>query len=341
MAFYDGLLERLRALPGVAEAATGVNIPFTANDWSQGGNDWASYVHVTGRPPDALTESPTAEVNFVTPDYFKTMEMPILLGRGFGPADDQEKASTVIIDESLARQFFPGQNPIGEHLDPFKRGTPPMEIVGVVPHTRNRAPGVLSFLANSPQIYAGAARMDWGERFLLVRPVSGDPLALTEPVRQAVLAMDPDLPVAGVATMEQNLWTAMSSQRLMLVLLGTFAALALVLASLGLYGVMALGVSQRTRELGIRLALGAQRQAILRLVLGQSARLLGVGLMLGLAVALGAGHWLASVVYGATAVDVGVLLWVSLLLGAIGLLASYLPARRATRIDPLSALREE
>ena len=341
VAFYDGLLERLRALPGVEAAATGVNIPFTGNDWSQGGNDWESGLHVTGQPPDPPKESPSAEVNFVTPGYFKTMKMPILHGHDFGPTDDRAEASTVVIDEWLARRFFPGQDPIGQHLDPFRDGQPPMEIVGVVPHTRNRAPGVLSFLADDPQIYAGAARMDLGERFLLVRPVSGDPLALTEPVRQTVLAMDPDVPVAEIATMEQNLWTAMASQRLVLVLLGTFAALALVLASLGLYGVMALGVSQRTRELGIRMALGAQRPAVLRLILGQSARLIGLGLALGLVVALGAGRWLASVVYGATAVDVGVLLSVSLLLGTIGLLASYLPARRATRIDPLVALREE
>ncbi len=335
--FYDQLLEHLRALPGVASVATGVNVPF-------GGNDWESTLHVTGTPPDPLGKEPSVEINYVTPDYFKTMKMPVIRGRDFGPPDGVAQAAAVIIDESLAQRFFPGQDPIGRHLDrndPFKKDLPPLTIVGVVPRTRNRAPGEMSFLEKDPQMYGGAAQIDWGERFLLVRAASGDPLRLTESVRQTVLAMDPDLPVAEIATMEQNISAALASQRLTLVLLGTFAALALILASLGLYGVMALGVTQRTRELGIRLALGAQRRAVLRLVLGQSARLVGIGLVLGLAAALGAGRWLSSVVYGATAVDVEILLWVSVLLGAVGLLASYLPARRATRIDPLSALREE
>lgn len=335
--FYDQLLERLRALPGVEAAATGVNIPF-------GETDWESAVHVTGTPLNPPGKAPSAEINYVTPDYLRTMKMPIIRGRDFGPADGTPQAATVIIDEALAQRFFPGKDPVGQHLDradPDSKDLPPLTVVGVVARTRNRAPGELSYMENFPQMYAGAAQIDWGGRSLVVRAAAGDPLRLAEPVRQAVLAMDPDLAVADVTTMEQSISAAMASQRLTLVLLGTFAALALILASLGLYGVMALVVTQRTRELGIRLALGAQRPAVLRLVLGQSARLVGLGLVLGLAAALGAGRLLSSVVYGATAVDAEILLRVSLLLGAIGLLASYLPARRATRIDPLAALRED
>jgi putative ABC transport system permease protein len=196
-------------------------------------------------------------------------------------------------------------------------------------------------LSGLPQVYANAAQNDVPERTLVLRVRSGEPLALAEPARRAVLSLDPELPVARVSTMQGKIAAEFSSQRLILILLLSFAALALGLASLGLYGVMALGVAQRTRELGIRLALGAQRASVLRLVLGRSARLVGSGLALGLAAALGAGRLLASIVYGVSTADAEILLLTALALGALGMLASYLPARRATRIDPLAALREE
>ena len=160
-------------------------------------------------------------------------------------------------------------------------------------------------------------------------------------MRREVLAIDPELPIADVNTMEGNVAASLAPQRLTMVLLSTFAALALVVASIGLYGVMALSVTQRTRELGIRLALGAQRTGVLRLVLGQSARLVGIGLALGLVAALGSGRVLSSIVQGASAADAQILGLAALVLGGIGMLASYLPARRATRVNPLVALREE
>ena len=192
-----------------------------------------------------------------------------------------------------------------------------------------------------PRMYVCEEQVVTHRRMVVVRAAGGDPLALAAPVRRAVSALDPNVPVSRVATMEQNIATDFAPQRLVLILLASFAVLAVVLASLGLYGVMALGVAQRTRELGIRLALGAQRANVLRLVLGQSARLVGVGLALGLVAALGAGRLLAGIVYGVSAVDPGVLGLVALGLGGVGMLASYLPARRATKIDPLTALREE
>ncbi len=335
--FYDQLLARVRALPGVESAAAGVNIPFDGDTWDVG-------IHVVGTPPAPPGEDPDTEISYVTPDYFQVLGMSILHGRTFGPEDRKGQPETVLIDELFAQNFFPGQDPVGKQIDQGNDGDKPpvpMTIIGVVPHNRKEPPGNSPHFDHLPQIYGSMAQRRIPQRVLVVRARSGDPLRLTEPVRRAVLALDPEVPVARVGTMEANIASQFSSQRLILILLGSFAALALGLASLGLYGVMALGVAQRTRELGIRLALGAQRASVLRLVLGQSARLVGIGLALGLAAALGAGRLLSSIVYGVSTADVEILLLVVLVLGGVGLLASYLPARRATRIDPLSALREE
>ena len=179
------------------------------------------------------------------------------------------------------------------------------------------------------------------DMYLLVRAASGDPRPLAEPIRRTVLALDPDVPIAEVTTLEQSIAASMASERLTAVLLGIFAALALALASLGLYGVMALGVTQRTRELGIRLALGAQRSTVLGLVLRQGAALVGLGLGIGLLAALALGHFLASVFYGIGASDAITLFWVCLVLAATALAACWVPARRATRLDPMAALRDE
>ena len=221
-----------------------------------------------------------------------------------------------------------------------KKDVPPLTIIGVVGHTVNDPPGSVHSFERLVQMHFLADEKA-SNMMLMVRVASGDPLRLAEPVRQEVLAIDPELAVADVSTMDANIAAGFAPQRLTMVLLGTFALLALVLASIGLYGVMALGVTQRTRELGIRLALGAQPSMVLRLILGQSAKLVGAGLALGLAAAFAAGQLLSSIVYGVTAVDPGVLAAVAALLGAVALLASYMPARRAMRINPLAALREE
>ena len=336
-AFYEQLLTRTRALPGVEGAAAAMNIPFD-------GDHYISVIHLPGTPEAPVGQGPIAEESFATPEYFQVMGMPILRGRAFAAGDRAGQPKTMIVSETFARKFFPGQDPVGKLVDDpdgTGRNAPPVRIVGVVADTRNEPPGDGVELSGLPQVYANAAQNDVPERTLVLRVRSGDPLALAEPARRAVLSLDPELPVARVSTMQGKIAAEFSSQRLILILLLSFAALALLLASLGLYGVMALGVAQRTRELGVRLALGAQRASVLRLVLGQSARLVGIGLALGLAAALGAGRLLASIVYGVSAADAEILLLTALALGAVGMLASYLPARRATRIDPLTALREE
>ena len=202
-------------------------------------------------------------------------------------------------------------------------------------------PGGDDPLAKMTQIHLCTYQSGNTDVYLLVRAAAGDPLRLAEPVRRAVLSLDPDVPIAEVTTVGQSIAASMASQRMTAVLLGTFAAVALVLASLGLYGVMALSVTQRTRELGIRLALGAQRSAVLGLVLRQGAGLVGVGLGIGLLTALALGRFLASLFYGLGAGDVLLLFWVCVLLTATALAACWVPARRATRLDPMAALRDE
>ena len=344
-AFYDRLLDRLRALPNVEAAAIGANIPFDDNEWD-------SYFHITGTPRAEPGKEPSAEINIVSSDYFRVMKMPILRGRAFGAEDlpGKERSRSVIIDQTFAQKYFPGVDPIGQHIDDNQRDQtegepdtlPPLTVVGVVARTRNEAPGEenvekLGFV----HMYFSSTQNPASSNMLMLRVMNGDPKALVTAVRREVQAIDPQQPIGAIATMEENIGASLATRRLTMTLLGTFAALALLLASVGLYGVMALSVTQRTRELGIRLALGAARADVFRLVLGQGAVLIGIGLFLGLIGALATGRALASVLYGVGAVDVPALLTAIISLSAVATLACFFPARRATRVDPMVALREE
>ncbi|MFN2507289.1 MAG: ABC transporter permease [Chthoniobacterales bacterium] len=344
--FYNRLLDRVRVLPGVDAAAIGVNIPFDDTEWD-------SYFHITGTPKDDPGKEPSAEINIVSPDYFKVMKMPIIRGRAFGPQEtpDKERSRSVIIDQTFAERYFPGRDPIGLNIDDNQRNEdgpsaepkgPPLTIVGVVGRTRNEAPGEdnvekLGFV----HMYFSHEQNVASSNTLMLRVHGGDPKALAGAVRREVQAIDPTLPIGSISTMEENIGSSLATRRLTMTLLGTFAGLALLLASIGLYGVMALSVTQRTRELGIRLALGAGRADVFRLVLGQGAALIGIGLFLGLIGALATGRALASVLYGVGAVDVAALITAIVSLSAVALLACFFPARRATRVDPMVALREE
>jgi putative ABC transport system permease protein len=343
-AFYERLLERVRSLPGVEAAAIGVNIPFDDNQWD-------SYFHFTGTPPHEPGTEPSAEINIVSEQYFKALKMPILRGRNFGPEDlpGEDRSRAVIVDDTFVERYLPGRDPIGVNIDdtqrpPAKEGEviPPLTIVGVVPRTRNEPPGEnnveqLKFV----HMYFYAPQYVVETNMMVVRVASGDPLALVPAIKREVQALDPHQPIGVTSTMEKNIATSLGARRLTMVLLGSFAVLALVLASVGLYGVMALSVTQRTRELGIRMALGAKRGDVLRLVLGQGAALVVVGLGLGLLGALAAGRVLARLLYGVGSVDVLALLTAIAVLAFIAMIACWLPARRATRVDPMIALREE
>jgi putative ABC transport system permease protein len=336
--FNDQLIERIRALPGVVAAALGLNIPFDNNEWD-------SAFHITGTPPYPPGERPEAEINIVTPDYFRVMRMPLLRGRAFTADDRANRPRSVIIDESLAQKYFHGKDPIGRQIDDNQsdeKNPPPLTIVGVVPRTRSEAAGEDNVEQyHWPQMTFAAEQVPNRSNMLLVRVKFGNPLALVPAIKRELQALDPDQAFADISTMENNIAKSLGSRRMMMSLLGAFAGIALLLASVGLYGVMALTVTQRTRELGIRLALGAQRADVFRLVLSQGMLLVVSGLMIGLLGTLGVGRGLQSVLYGVGGSDALALTFALFALAIVALIACWLPARRATRVDPMVALRTE
>jgi putative ABC transport system permease protein len=340
-AFWTQLLERVKNIPGVEAAAISPNSPFDDTEWDSG-------FHVTGTPPAPLGQRPPAEVSCVSPDYFRVMGMPILRGRGFGPEDvpgEKGHSRSIIIDDSFARKYFPGRDPIGQHIDDNQtedETQPPMTVVGVVPRTRNEAPGE----DNSEKLqmveeYLLASQAPQGANNLHVRTNLTDVGPLIAAVKREVRALDADQPIGQITTMDQAIASSLATRRLTMVLLAAFAFLALVLASVGLYGVMALTVTQRTRELGIRMALGAARTNIFRLVLGHGISLVGVGIVVGLLGAIAVGRALMSLLYDVGALDTGAVVTAIISLTVVALIACCVPARRATRVDPIVALRTE
>ena len=340
-AFWTQLLQRVQTIPGVEAAAISSNSPFddTEND---------NYFHVTGTPPVPSDQRPTAEITAVSPDYFRVMRMPILRGRGFGPEDlpgEKGHSRSIIIDESFAQKYFSGKDPIGQHIDDndtLDEHAPPMTIVGVVPRTRNEAPGELNVEAlHLVQEYALASQDPQPGSQLHVRTSLRDLGPIVAGVKREVESLDPDQPIGHITPMDEAIASSLATRRLTMVLLGAFAVLALLLASVGLYGVMALTVTQRTRELGIRMALGAERPNIFKLVLGEGMTLIAIGVGIGLIGALAAGRALMSLLYNVGAIDAGAVVTAIISLVVVALLACCVPARRATRVDPIVALRTE
>ncbi len=337
--FIKQLLAKVRALPGVTSASMAHNVPF-------GDTNWRVDFHLTGSPDSTnVADKPTAEESSITPGYLRTLGIPILHGRDFGGQDGAGQPLTLIVDETFAKAFFPGQDAVGQHVDDPEeepgKTLPPYTIVGVVGHTRSHPPGEEAETVNPFQFYVCNTQRPEFASTLVVQVAASDPLRLAEPVRHAVLTLDPEVPVSRISTMERNISEGFAPRRLTMVLLAAFGGLALVLASIGLYGVTALGVTQRTRELGIRLALGAQRGTVLWLILRQGMTLVGSGLAAGLLVAWAAGRLLSSVFYGVAGNDPATLAAVSLVLSLAAFLACWLPAQRAARVDPMLALREE
>jgi len=339
-AFYGELLRRVRALPGVRSASAVNHLPLA-------GDLWGVRFHVEGRPLPRPGERTRAAYRVVFPGYFETMRIPVVRGREFAETDRFDAPGVVVINEWLAERHWPGENPVGQRLtldDPSQNPTW-LTVVGVA---RNAVRGEW---AASPeeelfvpflQTRAYLERTSTGFAYVtLVVRASGDPAALVPPIRRAVASLDRGAPVSQVQTLDAVVAQSTAAPRFYLLLLGAFAAVAVVLAAVGIYGVMSYSVSRRTNEIGIRMALGAKPADVLRLIVGQGMVVALGGAVVGLAGALGLTRLMSSLLYGVGASDPATFLAVSLLLGAVALAASYLPARRATRIDPLTALRCE
>jgi putative ABC transport system permease protein len=284
---------------------------------------------------------PEAAVRVVGRDYFPTMQIPLHAGRAFNEQELTEERHVVVINQAFADQYLKGVNPLGQKAVIYMKSleeskNTPSEIIGVVGDVRQMG------LARPPEptVYWPHPELVMSEMTILVR-AENDPLTLVSAVRNELRQMDPELPMAAICTMDQLLADSISRSRFTMLLLGIFACIALVLASVGIYGVIAYSVTQRTQEFGIRMALGANRRDVFRLVLGQGTRLTLLGVGLGIVAALVVTRLMATLLYSISATDPLTFAAVALLLALVALAACYIPARRATRVDPIIALRYE
>jgi predicted permease len=329
--FYNQLFERVRAVPGV-EAVGGID-PLPLSD----SNGTTGFV-VEGGPMLALADRPEVGERSVTPDYFQTMRIPVLKGRAFTAQDRENTPRAMIVNEALARRYWPNEEVLGKRLgfedDASKQVW--WEIVGVVGNVKHERLDAEA----KPEVFFPYEQSPRNFMSLVVRTTS-DPSRMIAGVRDQVLAIDKDQPVFDIKTMEQRLSKTVAQSRFIMLLLGVFSALALILAAVGIYGVMAYVVSLRTHEIGIRMALGAQGRDVLRMVVRQGMTLVLIGVAIGLVAAFALTRLMSSLLYGVTATDPLTFITVALVLGMVALLAIFIPARRATRVDPMEALRYE
>ena len=332
--FYRDYFEKLRALPGVESAGGSILLPMTDN------GAHISFENPEHPLPQGQWESATMDV--VSPAYFQTMEIPVLAGRDFGDSDTVQSPQVMIVNQAFAERFFPGENPLGKKLRPGTSSGPTRPpawrtIAGVVGNIRTSA----TDREMEPMYFLPASQLpNWCCLYSVVR-TSVDPLSLESEARNLVASMDGDIPVTDVRTMRDRIGMELAQPRFAMVLLSAFAGLALVLTVVGLYGVMAYSVTRRTREIGVRLALGAPRGTVFEMVLRQAAVLLAAGTGIGIAATLGTEPMLRAFLYGTGARNPVVLAGVCALVAVTGLLAAWLPARRAMRVDPSVALRCE
>jgi predicted permease len=291
--------------------------------------------NVEGRPKHQPGEGPVAEFRIVTPDYFQAIGIPLLKGRTFGSGERLGTNIPVMINETLARRFFPGEDPVGRRL--IVLDEKPHEIIGIAGDARqwglDRPP--------DPEVYFAYSQMTFAPESTLVVRTTVEPSTLGNSVRAAVRDANRDAPVYRLKTMLEVMSDSVAQRRFNTILMSSFAAVALVLATIGLYGVISYSFAQRTQEIGLRMALGAQRRNVLRMVLWYGFKLAAIGVAVGILASLMLTRILASLLYGVGATDTATFFGGSVFLTFIALVACYVPARRATRIDPMVALRYE
>jgi putative ABC transport system permease protein len=334
--FFDAAFARIAQVPGVVSAGGTSTMPF-GGSWSTGS------FQIEGYTPGPNQPGPWGDIRIVSPEFFRTLRVPIKQGRVFTQQDGPGSQNVAVIDEEFVRKYYPSDNPLGKRIT---FGAPPgqkpdyITIVGVVAHTMHEA------LDAKPriQLYFPYRQLTGNNALnfmsFAVR-TSGDPLIMTRSVREALHTVDKDIPMSNIHSMDDLLETSLGQRRLSMLLLGAFSAIALLLASIGIYGVLAYSVTQRARELGIRMALGAARSRVLRLVVAQGMALAAVGIGIGLVGSFLLTRLLANQLYSVTATDPATFVTVALVLGGIALAATILPALRATKVDPVVALREE
>jgi putative ABC transport system permease protein len=327
--FYQQLLARIQALPGVDSAGATLALPVH-------GRVWNTSFKIGGRPFGRLSEQPQADARIVSNNYFDVMRIPLRMGRYFSDHDMKDSRHVAVINETLRHLYWPNENPVGRSIEMGAFGAGRCEIVGVVGDIRQTSLGD----EPAPGIYIPYTQevMPW--ETLVVR-TKNDPMSLAVAIRHEVTMLDPEQPVARVATMDELKEVSTAQPRFRTLLLGSFAAMALLLSAIGIYGVMAYTVSRRTSEIGVRMALGARPVDILRLVFGESMTLTLLGGSLGLVGAYAVTRVMKTLLFGVTSTDPLTFAGVTLLLCSVALLASYVPARRASRVDPMVAFRHE
>ncbi len=329
ISFYRQTLERMNALPGAQEAAVAVPLPLSD-----------SYINlafeIEGRPPRAKSDSPTADYVAISPNYFHVMQVPLLRGREFSDADSESGPKVCAISSSLAQQLFPNESALGQRILIGYPANSSREIVGIVGDVKDSDLSA----RQSAQIYVPFVQNPFWAADIAVRS-HGNPSALSGALREQIRAIDPALPVAEVRPMVEVIGSSFAQPRFRTALLSLFGAAALLLAAIGIYGVLAYTVAQQTREIGIRMALGANPRRVLRLVLARGLRLAGAGTVVGVLAALVLTQLLNSLLFDVSATDPLTFAAVAGLLLAVALLACYVPARRAMRVDPMVALRYE
>jgi putative ABC transport system permease protein len=335
-AFYDQLVQRLEALPGVRAAGLAISLP-------------PNLLHVTDNfmvegqvlPPNQ--SAPVGPVVMVSDAFFTALGVPLVRGRVFDERDEEKAPTVVIVNDALAKKYFAGVDPIGRRFKiggperPIAATNPWMTVVGVVGDVKYSGLDA----APQPTYYMPYRQSPWRGQYVVVRAATGDPRTLSNSVREIVASLDKNIPVTAMKTMDELMTASVAPPRFRTVLVTVFALVGLLLAAIGIYGVMAYAVAERTHELGVRIALGADRAAVLRLVLGEALALAAIGITIGLAGAFATTRLIQSLLFGVTSTDALTFAGISALLAVTALVASYVPARRAMRVDPMIALRYE